>query len=314
MHHHNGTKTDVCGFPPTLDNCPIEYSYYGYRPSLAANAVLLALFAIALILHVFQGIKYKTWGFLIAMFWGNLAEIIGYVGRIGMWKNPFEMNPFLIQICCLTIAPAFLCAGIYLCLARIVIVFGEKLSRIPPKGYQYIFIFCDFVSLVLVGAGGGTASVKSQDNEDPTIGNNLMLAGLSFQVFTLAIFILASLEYGLRVFRNQSQMTNNPVHMKLRNSWQFKGFLFALTLATILLFIRNVYRVVELAGGWGSTLSQNQPLFIVLEGVMVILAVFVLNAFHPGACFQEGYVPGLKKKGTNAFTNDSGISSDIEEK
>ena len=50
------------------------------------------------------------------------ADLVqGYAGRIMMWKNPFELNPFLIQICCLTIAPAFLCAGIYLCLARMLV-------------------------------------------------------------------------------------------------------------------------------------------------------------------------------------------------
>jgi len=301
-----------CPDPPSLANCPVSESYYGYRPGLGANGALLALFSIALLLHTFQGSLHRTWGFLISMFFGNVAEIIGYAGRIMMWKNPFELNPFLIQICCLTIAPAFLCAGIYLCLARIVIVFGEDISRIKPKVYQYAFICCDFISLVLVGAGGGSASVRSQNNEDPTLGNNLMLAGLSFQVFTLLVFILASLEYAFRVYRRQGEM--NPIHAKLRSSFKVKGFLVALSFSTLLLFIRNVYRVVELAGGWGSKLMENQTLFIILEGVMVILAVLLLNAFHPGYCFEEGYVPGLKKKRGFPTAASSHSESQDEEK
>ena len=94
-----------------------------------------------------------------------------------------------------------------------------------------------------------------------------MLAGLSFQVFTLLVFILASLEYAFRVYRRQGEM--NPIHAKLRSSFKFKGFLVALAFSTLLLFIRNVYRVVELAGGWGSKLMENQTLFIILEGVYV---------------------------------------------
>ncbi|EEA21738.1 hypothetical protein PMAA_055350 [Talaromyces marneffei ATCC 18224] len=50
--------------------------------------------------------------------------------------------------------PAFYSAGLYLCLARIVIVYGEKISRIQPAWYIRIFITCDIISLSLQGGGG----------------------------------------------------------------------------------------------------------------------------------------------------------------
>jgi hypothetical protein len=77
-----------------------------------------------------------------------------------------------MQIVCLTIAPAFLAAGIYLCLSRIVVTFGAQNSRIKPKDYPRIFIPCDVLSLVLQAAGGGYASIKTQNDEDPEIGNS----------------------------------------------------------------------------------------------------------------------------------------------
>jgi len=73
---------------------------------------------------------------------------------------------------CLTIAPAFLAAGIYLCLKHIVDTFGRENSRISPRSYPRIFIACDFLSLVLQAAGGGIASVKTHNYEDPKLGNN----------------------------------------------------------------------------------------------------------------------------------------------
>ena len=78
------------------------------------------------------------------MGWGCICEILGYAGRLMMHKNPFNLNGsvsavscghsvqkadflnrFLIQICCLTIAPAFFSAAIYLCLSRMYVFFLE---------------------------------------------------------------------------------------------------------------------------------------------------------------------------------------------
>ncbi|RPA97967.1 RTA1-domain-containing protein [Choiromyces venosus 120613-1] len=275
-----------------LDICPLQASFWDYRPSLALNCLLIALFGLSLLSHIGQGIKYKTWGFLISMFFGCIAEIVGYGGRVWAYSQPFEMNAFLMQICCLTIAPAFLCAGIYLCLSRIVMVFGAETSRIPPKAYTYIFVTCDFISLCLQGAGGGIASTLSQDNKDPANGNNIMLAGLGFQVFTLVLFICLCAEYAYRVKTSTQEF--DATHAKLRASRKFRAFLIALSLSTILILIRSIYRVIEMAQGWSGALIKNQTLFFVLEGIMVILAVLVLNVFHPGFCFREAYAKRLQ--------------------
>ena len=60
---------------------------------------------------------------------------------------------------CLTIGPAFLAAAIYLCLARIVKVYGTHFSRIQPRTYTITFVSCDLVSLILQAAGGAIASI-----------------------------------------------------------------------------------------------------------------------------------------------------------
>ena len=80
------------------DTCPIEASVYEYRPTVPGNAVFIALFGIAMIIQIIQGIKWRTWAFMTAMTAGCVAEIIGYVGRILLYQNPFSFNGFLMQI------------------------------------------------------------------------------------------------------------------------------------------------------------------------------------------------------------------------
>jgi hypothetical protein len=199
--------------------------------------------------------------------------------------------PFLIQIICLTIGPAFLAAGIYLCLSRIVTTFGPENSRIRPSWYPRIFITCDVLSLALQAAGGGIASVKTHQREDPELGNNIMIAGLSVQVVTLLIFILFALDFAIRTFRRIRQLGSQNAldsrHANLRKSWVFKGFLIALTISTLSIFTRCVYRVAELSDGWSGHLMKVQHYFVGLEGAIIVVAVYLLNLFHPGLCFKE---------------------------
>jgi hypothetical protein len=58
----------------------------------------------------------------------------------------------------LTIAPSYMSAAIYLCLARIVMVYGDHLSRLQPRTYTIVFCACDIVSLLLQAVGGGIAA------------------------------------------------------------------------------------------------------------------------------------------------------------
>ena len=85
-------NTDLC----TLQTCPLVLAHTNYIPSLGGNALYAAIFGLALITQVFFTIKYRTWGYGVAMFGGLMLEIIGYVGRIQMHSNPFAKGPFLM--------------------------------------------------------------------------------------------------------------------------------------------------------------------------------------------------------------------------
>ena len=99
----------------------------------------------------------------------------------------------------------------------------------------------------------------------------------------------------------------DPKHGALRSSAKFRAFLVALALAIFCIFIRSIYRVAELSEDWTGALIQNQHFFIGFEGAMVVVAVLVLNAFHPGYCFREGYV---QKKYRNLFRKkEKGIAA-----
>ncbi|KAK4690666.1 hypothetical protein P7C71_g6176, partial [Lecanoromycetidae sp. Uapishka_2] len=218
----------------TLAICSPAYGVYQYRPSLAANTTFLVLFAIALLIHILLGLKWRTWFYSGAIAWGCVAEVLGYGGRILLWQDPFSFTGFLMQIICVTIGPTFFSAAIYLTLSKIVIYLGPQYARFTPKLYYWIFIPCDVLSLVLQAVGGALSSASS--GVSPTA-VDVSIAGLSFQVFTLVVFIYLALEFGASYLKGQkTQPRKTPLGTR------FKVFVGALALAIVLILIRGCLR------------------------------------------------------------------------
>lgn len=82
----------------TLDTCPIEWSVYGYRPSLAANGAFIGLFALGGLIHAFLGIRWRTWWFMSCMVICAVNGCIGYAGRVWLYFEPFNFNAFMMQM------------------------------------------------------------------------------------------------------------------------------------------------------------------------------------------------------------------------
>lgn len=119
--------------------CSFSMSYYMYRIDLAPNIVFLAVFSVSFLgfLSIYLWTR-RALSFSISLCLGLACEILGYLGRLMSWDNQWDETGFLMQICCLTIGPAFMSAGIYFCLKRIVLIYGPDNSRIRPDTYPRI--------------------------------------------------------------------------------------------------------------------------------------------------------------------------------
>lgn len=120
-----------------------------------------------------------------------------------MWKRLLELKSPRYLIC-LTIAPAFLSAGIYLCLSRIIVVYGEQLARFKPRTYTIIFVCSDIFALVLQAIGGALADTADSGSSLQQTGINIMIAGLAFQVVSLTIFIALCLDFAWQVRKHNA--------------------------------------------------------------------------------------------------------------
>ena len=248
--------------------CPVEATTYGYYPNLGGNAFLAAAFGLIFFLQVGLGIRYRTWTWAAAVCLGVALETMGYASRVVLNSNPWNTIASQIQIVVLILAPSFLSGGIDLTLKHIVIVFGRESSRIPPALYTWLFIGLDVCSIILQAAGGILA-VANTDNPDPAVidlGNNLILSGIILQVVQLVLFAIVSAEYLYRLRRNRKVHSLSPEANAYLADWKFRGFAASIVIAFVTILIRCIYRIPEMASGWGSELQRDEPTFMVLDG------------------------------------------------
>lgn len=80
-----------------------------------------------------------------------------------------------------------------------------------------------------------------------------------------------------------------------RRMWAFIGGLYGATLAIL---ARCAFRCFELQEGYDGEAVKDEGLFIGLEGVLVVVAVFLLAVGHPGLVFGKPEKAGREEKGS----------------
>ncbi|KAF7300870.1 hypothetical protein MKEN_01313300 [Mycena kentingensis (nom. inval.)] len=261
---------------------------YGYIPSEAIAIVFLVLFGISTALHTAQAAYYRVWWLLPTAVLCGIGELIGWGARLWSALNNNADMPFTIQISTTIIAPTPLLAASFIIFARVVNQLGQQYSLLPGKYYGWLFVSCDIIALVVQGVGGGIASGADDDLEEANRGAKIMLGGIGFQFAVIVIFSILLTDFLVRFLRDAPWRAPagsdlfNPTSARPALTRQTKVILAALAFSTTVLFIRSVYRTIELNDGWNGRIIHTQVYFNVLDGGMVVLAIYTWNFVHPG--------------------------------
>ena len=65
-------------------------------------------------------------------------------------------------------------------------------------------------------------------------------------------------------------------------SKKLKTFIYGMGVVTVMIFIRCIYRTVELQAGWNGYIITHEVYFACLDGLPMIIALVAFNIFHPG--------------------------------
>jgi len=133
--------------------------------------------------------------------------------------------------------------------------------------------------------GRGLIGVRQGNREDPTIGSDILLAGLAFQVFAMGIFVILTTAFLARA---------GPAAIKKSG---LAAFVAAFSAATLLVYLRTCFRLAETVEGLDGNLSSHELYFGVLEFAPVVVAVTLMTVWHPGRCVGNR-ISGTKSEET----------------
>ncbi|KAG8911306.1 hypothetical protein FRC00_006732 [Tulasnella sp. 408] len=199
----------------------------------------------------------------------------------------------------------------FIIMGRIINLVGAEYSRLKPRTYSILFISADLLALIIQAIGGAAAA--SADTHDGAEGGaKIMLAGIFVQMAAITIYCIIQGDYLWHVLTERpvrprpapsgavtpgSDMEDSSQNLILgrqvatgraRLTPNIKSMLLGLGIATVFIYIRSIYRTIELLGGWNGEIFVNERLFNLLDGIPIFVAMFVLNVFHPGRFIAIG--------------------------
>ncbi|TCD61834.1 hypothetical protein EIP91_007853 [Steccherinum ochraceum] len=272
----NGTDNQ---FPPDTfgpDGSVVKSPYYKYLVDENASAAFVALYGASTLIHFIQASYFRQWFLLPTVVLAGIGETLGWSGRLWSVFAPLKKTPYLLQIVVTILAPTPFVAALFMIFARVTEKLGDQYSRLSPRWYARIFLAADLIALIVQGVGGGLAASADTDSGS-NLGGNIMLGGIVFQLVALVIFIILASEFYIRYIYDRP--CRQTVKIK-RVPWGTEMRVFTGSMALVLGLV--LIRTLELSDGWNGTIIVTQIYFDVFDGMMILLAMVTVNAFHPG--------------------------------
>jgi len=244
---------------------------YGYTPAFSLAVFAVVWFFVFFVVHLVQTIRHRSWYFITFPV-GLVFEIVGYIARsLSAKEDPYHLLYFILNYFFIVTAPVFLAAGIYTILSALIRRFGSNYSFLGPKIILWFFITSDVIATIVQVAGAALIGVRQSNRDDPTDANNILLAGLAYQVFSISVFVLL---VGSFLFRARQAVRTAGLTV----------FALIFLIATVMVYLRTIFRLAETSEGLGGYLQSNEEFFACLEFAPIALAVLLFAVWHPGRC------------------------------
>jgi hypothetical protein len=159
-----------------------------------------------------------------------------------------------------------------------------------------VFLSFDIIALIVQAVGGASASGAAESHHSAVMarflglislcatnfeqGGNIMLGGIAFQMVGITIYVALASEFFWRYFTRrpirtvgaapsdhtlafkESPSDEKPtLDLGMALSRRLKLMIFGLLFSTLVIFIRSVYRTIELADGWNGRIIGTQVYF-----------------------------------------------------
>ncbi len=260
-----------------------ELAYFHYYASEIGADIFIALFGATALVGLFLVHRYPKAKFMFILTFSSALESVGYGTRLeSIWRP--KLAPFVVSVLFILLAPIFLALINYIVVGKLIEPTGKKIAFIKPTIISYVFFASDFAGLIVQGLGGSIlASAKTQVAFD--LGSNIILAGLAIQVgfFTVFTYMMLTAAFGKE--------------WRLYDRDDLKPVFNVLFFTTIMIYIRNIYRLIEYAVPHASYIPTHEWLYFTFESAPIFLACLSYCLFHFGRLLPEEFLESHPTEG-----------------
>ena len=111
-----------------------------------------------------------------------------------------------------------------------------------------------------------------------------MLGGIVIQMIAITIYMVLAIEFVYRYLNDKpfQRPDNEPPTGNYFMDKNMKAMLAGSVFSSLALYVRSVYRTIELTDGWSGRIITTELYFNTMDGAMILLTIYCLNFFHPG--------------------------------
>ncbi|KAI0757343.1 RTA1-domain-containing protein [Daedaleopsis nitida] len=233
---------------------------------------------------------------MLPMLIGEFTWAVGFGVRFGLHVDPDSQGKYIayylfivLSVCrapfpvrtCLNnpLQPCAFIASEYMLMGRLArYIKSNKHLLISPQRITVVFVVSD-ITTFLVQATGAIMSISKNLSLSKT-GEHIFLAGLALQLLSFFCFMVVAVRFLYRV------KTMEPITwaMDASKPWHsdWRTLSSVLLISSVGIFVRCVYRVIELSQGYHGHLATTEVYFYALDSLPLFVAVAVYTPFWPG--------------------------------
>ncbi|KAM6484197.1 RTA1 like protein-domain-containing protein [Trichoderma sp. SZMC 28011] len=248
-----------------------EFKLYHYNPTIGGAVVFVLLFLGTTSFHLYQTFRTRCW-FVTPLIVGGIC----YAARCASGKESpnWTLGPYITQSLLLLVAPALFAATIYMELGRVIsLVDGESHCLIRKQWLTKVFVFGDVLSFFLQGGGGGYQASGTASALET--GSHIIIVGLFVQLVFFGFFMVIAVEFHLSIRRAPTIRLSNS------NELPWQKHMNTLYIASALIMVRSLFRVVEYLQGFNGYLLHHEAYLYIFDGLLMFLVMVLLNVVHP---------------------------------
>lgn len=300
-----------------LQYLAFDRNLYKYDLNHAANYAYLGVFTVCLLYVLGMLVKSRYHWYNFTFFQCMMLQVVAWAGRVLSFKDNTKLMYFMMQYFGLTISPTFLLGGIYFLFAQLAVIYGREFSQLSPLWYAYIFLAFDIVSFFVQSAGGAVSAIATNNDTSLKPGTYIMTAGIGIQVASITVFLgfwflflyriyfkpnqrgtiyaspyakplilnffrfLLNLKLIQEYRRTGLESRYNPKFADIRARTLFNYFPLVMTISVILIYVRSLYRIVELSQGFEGYLITHEFYLLIFDALMIAEVSLLFIPFHP---------------------------------